>query len=231
VLRVLRRQPGDSFEVGLVNAATGLATLEAITAEALQLRFTWRSDLPPAPTTRLVVALPRPQTARDILRDATTLGVASIDFVATARSDPNYAQSRLWADGAWRRHLLSGAAQACNPQIPTITWSHSLDDLLASLPPTCRRLALDLYEIEGQLADLPADPSRPATAVIIGPERGWDNIDRATLRRHGCRLLGLGPRVLRTETAVVASITVVNALHHSREKTPPSAAAPRARAV
>lgn len=216
VLKVLRRAPGDTFEVGVVNGAKGIATLVESTALGLRLDFRWDAAPPPRPSTRLIVALPRPQTARDILRDATTLGVDTIDFVATARSDPNYAGSRLWSDGEWRRHLLAGAAQACDTHVPAITWTRSLDEALAD--PAHRqgiRLGLDLYETEGEWTapDKTDTTNEPAEfhIIAIGPERGWDAADRASLRRDGFRLVRLGNRVMRTETAVVAALALINA--------------------
>jgi RsmE family RNA methyltransferase len=47
--------------------------------------------------------------------------------------------------------------------------------------------------------------------LALGPERGWGPADRAALRAHGFTLVHLGPRVLRSETAVVAALTLVRA--------------------
>ena len=54
---------------------------------------------------------------------------------------------------------------------------------------------------------------RPAAGVLeVGGEGGGGPADRAALRAHGFRLRHLGPRVLRTETACVAGISVLGAL-------------------
>ena len=112
VLKVLRRQVGDEFDVGLINGPRGKARVTALGAERLELDFTWAAPHPPPPSTTVIMGLPRPQTARDILRDATTLGATTLFFVRTARTDPNYASSSLWTTGEWERHLAIGAAQA-----------------------------------------------------------------------------------------------------------------------
>ncbi|MCU0794192.1 MAG: 16S rRNA (uracil(1498)-N(3))-methyltransferase, partial [Opitutaceae bacterium] len=92
ILKVLRRAPGDTFVAGVVDGPLGDATLRAIdpVTGALHLSFAVTQSPPPLPPVTLVVGLPRPQTARDLLRDATTLGVSCIHFVRTERSDPNY---------------------------------------------------------------------------------------------------------------------------------------------
>lgn len=118
LVEVLRRVAGDNFDAGLVNGPRGKATLTAIAPDALTIAFAWGEPLPPAPSLTLIVGLPRPQTARDILRDATSLGVTTLHFIRTEKGEANYAQSTLWSSGEWRRHVLAGAEQAFDPRIP-----------------------------------------------------------------------------------------------------------------
>lgn len=227
ILKVLRRAPGDTFVAGLVNGPHGVATLLAHdeAAGSLSIAFTASHEPPPLPPITLLVGLPRPQTARDLLRDATTLGVARIHFIATERADPNYAASSLWTSGEWRRHVLAGAAQACDTRLPEITWTHPLASALATVchqsgdksaaPP---RLALDNYEattplaaaLSGQIINHKSSIINP-TVLALGPERGWGAADRDALRAAGFTLCSLGSRVLRLETAVVAALAIVHA--------------------
>ncbi len=211
ILKTLRRRIGDTFDVGLVDGPIGKGTLDAISATALTLTFTWGPPPAPADPITLLLGLPRPQTARDILRDATTLGVGALHFVATERSDPNYAAATLWTSGEWRRHCLAGAAQAFATRLPAVTSNHTLATALAALPAaTTRRLALDNYEATAPLStcNLLGDTS---VVLALGPERGWGPADRAALRAHGFTLAHLGTRVLRSETAVIAALTLVRA--------------------
>ena len=210
VLDVLRRQPGDSFDVGLVNGPRGKATLLRLDEAALDLSFSWEKDAPPVEPITLIVGLPRPQTARDILRDATTLGVGALHFVATDKGDPNYAQSTLWSSGEWRRHVLAGAEQAFTTRLPEVTHGLALDHILGRLPGGATRLALDNYEAPAALGACPL-PAGELVVLAVGGERGWSEPDRAALRRHGFRLAHLGQRVLRTETACTVGLTIVRA--------------------
>lgn len=210
VLDVLRRQPGDSFDAGLVNGPRGKATLASVAPDALHLAFAWGPPPPPPDPITLVVGLPRPQTARDILRDATTLGVAAIHFVRTEKSDASYAHSSLWSSGEWRRHVVAGAEQAFDTRIPEVTSGRSLADVVASLPATAARLALDVYESPSPLSGYASPPGRPHV-LALGGERGWSNRDREVLRAGGFQLAHLGPRVLRTETAVIAALALLRA--------------------
>lgn len=211
ILKVLRRKPGDIFDAGLVNGPFGKATLVRAGDAALHLNFVWDTTAPPPPPAlTLIVGLPRPQTARDILRDATTLGATALWFVATERSEPSYAASKLWSTGVWRQHVLIGAEQAFSTLVPEVRPPAALDAALAALPPPGTRLALDNYESAGRLADTAVPPGRPVV-LAVGPERGWTQRDRETLRGRQFHFTHLGRRVLRTETAVVAALTLIRA--------------------
>lgn len=211
ILKVLRRKPGDSFQVGLVNGPLGKATLVHDAPEALHLGFVWDTIAPPTPHSHtLIVGLPRPQTARDILRDATTLGATALWFVATERSEPSYAASRLWSTGEWKQHVLAGAEQAGSTFMPEVRSGDTLEAALAALAPESICLALDNYEASERLADVAVPPQR-GVAIAIGPERGWTQRDREALRRRQFRFAHLGRRVLRTETAVVAALSLIRA--------------------
>ena len=209
LLEVLRRGVGDTFDAGLVNGPHGKGTLVAVGTDALTLTFAWNPEPPPPPDPiTLIVGLPRPQTARDILRDAPTLGVAEIHFVATEKSERNYAASTLWSSDEWRRHVLTGAAQAFDTRIPKVTWHQTLAGVLAGLPEHGARFALDNYE--GGVALGKCHLLRDTVVrLAIGPERGWGAEDRDLLRSRGFTLAHLGLRPLRTESAVVAGLAVV----------------------
>jgi RsmE family RNA methyltransferase len=211
ILKVLRRQVGESFDVGLVDGPLGKGTLAAISDATLTLTFVWGPPPAPADPITLLLGLPRPQTARDILRDATTLGVGALHFVTTERSDPNYAAATLWTSGEWRRHSLAGAAQAFTTRLPAVTSNHTLATALAALPAdSTQRLALDNYEAPNALSTCQLLSDKPVV-LAFGPERGWGPADRAALRAHGFTLVHLGTRVLRSETAVIVALTLVRA--------------------
>jgi 16S rRNA (uracil1498-N3)-methyltransferase len=217
LLDVLRQREGDTFDAGLVDGPRGKGTVVSIGTVSLTLSFAWGALPPPLDPITLIVGLPRPQTARKILQEATALGVAAMHFVATEKSEASYAHSTLWSAGEWRRHLIAGAEQAFDTRLPQVTWSRSLAEVVAALPSTSTRLALDHYEAATALSqchlirDTRIGTSAADAVLAFGPERGWSDRDRAFLRANGFALVHLGTRVLRTETAVVAAGALVKA--------------------
>jgi RsmE family RNA methyltransferase len=218
LLRVLRRREGDTFDAGLIDGPRGRGTLAAIGPDALALTFAWGDAPPPLDPLTLILGLPRPQTARDILRDATALGVAAMHFVTTEKGEPSYGRSTLWMSGEWRRQVIAGAAQAFATRLPEVSHGRSLVEAVGRLPDGIARIALDNYEAEVSLAHLPLTPARspvpagaPAVALALGAERGWSAAERAGLRGGGFVFAHLGPRVLRTETAVTVAVALIRA--------------------
>ena len=204
---VLRRTNGEVFDAGIIDGPRGKGRVREIRAGDMILEFTWQAEPLPLEPVNLIMALPRPQTARDVLRDATTLGVRRIDFVLSERTDPNYAHSSLWREREWRRHLILGAEQAFCTRLPEISHGISLPATLQQSSSAGVRLALDNYEATSPLAgELQLAP--PIT-IAIGPERGWSAGDRDLLRAHDFRFVHLGTRVLRAETACIAALTLV----------------------
>lgn len=210
LLQILHRQPGESFDAGLINGPRGRGTIEAITDHALALTFTWDIPPPPPPPIHLVIGLPRPQTSRDILREMATLGVASLHFVTSDKGEPSYARSSLWHSTQWRDCLIAGAAQAFCTRLPVVPPPGPLVAALAALPAHATRLALDNYEATAALPDVVSTGPEPVS-LALGPERGWSERERQTLRLAGFTLAHLGSRVLRSETACIAAVVLVKA--------------------
>ena len=208
LLGVLRRSAGDTFDAGLVNGPRGKGTLVVIGDQALTLTFAWGAAPPPPEPVVLLIGLPRPQTARDILREATALGAGALHFFRAEKSEASYAQSTLWSSGEWRRHLVTGAEQAFDTRLPVVTHGETLAATIAALPANATRLALDNYESPQPLS---AVALAAPVALAFGPERGWSAAERDLLRANGFALAHLGPRVLRSETAVIAALAVVRA--------------------
>ena len=75
-------------------------------------------------------------------------------------------------------------------------------------PAAGTRLAL-VPEAADRLVALP----RPAGSceILIGPEGGWGDRELALLQGDRCRAVSLGPRILRTETAGLAALAVMQA--------------------
>jgi 16S rRNA (uracil1498-N3)-methyltransferase len=144
------------------------------------------------------------------LQKATELGVAAIVPVLTARSvvrlDEKQAQKK---QGHWRGIVIAACEQCGRSKIPHVAAPLALRDHLA----TARREGLRLVlspSAPGSLAGLASLSSK--VELLIGPEGGLDDDELAAAQKAGFMPVRLGPRVLRTETAAVVALTVLQAL-------------------
>ena len=205
LLEVLACGPGDDFRAGVIDGPTGTGSLVAINAERLELAFHWYGTAPPLDAITLIVGLPRPPSARKILYQAAALGCREMRFVLTAGSDPNYARSRLWTTGEWRRHLVDGLQQSVTTALPAVTCGAPLRSALQQLPPDAVAVVLDNAAEAGRLG---SRALHLPLVLALGPERGWTDADRCLLWRHHFVPCTLGERVLRVETACVAALAI-----------------------
>jgi 16S rRNA (uracil1498-N3)-methyltransferase len=208
---VLRMRPGDELFVGVVNGPRGRATLADDEGGGLRLAIQWEETIEPPRPFWMLVGLPRPQTARDVLRETATFGVAALHFFNAEKGEPSYAQSTLWKTDEWRQRLREGAAQAFATGVPEVARHDSLREAVEKIaeaaPKNSARLALDLYEAGAPLSQL--SPADGPVVLALGAERGWSAAERDLLRKNKFALAHLGPRVLRTETALVAGLSVL----------------------
>lgn len=207
LLKTLRRREGETFDAGVVNGARLKGRICKITRDALEIDYEATELPPPLHPVTLLVGLPRPQTARKILQEVTSLGVGEIHFTATEKGEPSYGASKLWSTGEYRRHLIAGAEQAFTTRIPEVRRYENFPAALDELLPGRAAVALDNYEATGFLRDY--QPPNERCLLVVGAERGWSAAERTALRDHNVPLLQLGANVLRTETACLCALAIL----------------------
>ena len=207
--RILRRAVGELFDAGVVNGPRGKGRILSVDREGLHFAFEPGAEPEPLLQVALLVGLPRPQTARRILREAASFGVGEIHFAATDKGERSYAGSSLWSTGEARRHLIAGTEQRFSTLLPELVLHDRLEAALDRLLPAHAGAALDNYEATGPLSGF--RPARFPVFLAVGAERGWSAGERDLLRARGVPLLKLGKPVLRTETACLCGLTLLMA--------------------
>lgn len=139
------------------------------------------------------------------LQKAVELGVAHIVPVVCARTGVHLSGERAARRQAhWQGIVIHAAAQCGRARLPKLSAVLPLAQAVA-LPGADLRLMLEPNAERG-VGELPPAPS---VALLIGPEGGLDLREQILAREHGFQGLRLGPRILRTETATLAAITVL----------------------
>ena len=103
--------------------------------------------------------------------------------------------------GEYKKILLDGAMQSGFTGVPPVDFFSSLDDAVASVD-TDNRILLDNVIGVERLSHMHLSGS---VTIAIGPERGWSDRERNVMLESGFSPAIIGNRILRTETAAVAS--------------------------
>lgn len=155
----------------------------------------------------LGVAISRGERMDWVVQKATELGVAAISPLYTARSGVKLAGER--ADKKvrhWRNIAISACEQCGRNRLPTIANPLDLSEWLVS---TEAPLRLVLHH---RAAPAQTPQTAPENlALLVGPEGGLSAAEIEAAEAAGYASLSLGPRVLRTETAPLAALAILQA--------------------
>lgn len=161
----------------------------------------------------LIQGISRGERMDFVIQKATELGLTRIVPVQTARSvvrlDRERARRR---QRHWQAVAVSACEQCGRSVLPEVDLPRTLADAVADTgadaPPVMRlmpdRAAPGIRSLR--------PPQSGSVSLLIGPEGGLDPDEKALASRHGFVPVGLGPRVLRTETAAVVAVAVCQLL-------------------
>ncbi len=211
--RVLRVEKGQKYEIS-DNRQVYLAEVEAARRDLVSFRVIER--IPAAePLVRiaLFVALVRFERIELLVEKATELGVESMSFFAAERSEHGLDRAAAKRSERWLRIAREASEQSRRVRLPVITAPVPVREVLND-PGPCRVL---LDEEPGCASLMQALPSartpEDRVSVLVGPEGGWTDRERGLIRDAGWQSCSLGPSILRTETAAIAAIAVINAVY------------------
>ncbi len=219
--KVLRARSGDEIVLfngdgrefsGVVEAVRGNRVAAAVGAPR-------NVDLESRIAITLVQCLPRAEKMDFVVQKATELGVTRMVPVTSQRSvvrlDDFQAHSK---QTHWRSVAISACEQCGRARLPLIDSPTPLLTFLGrSTPAEHPRWVLEPHTIAPALRDTPLGNATrpravPAAEIAVGPEGGFAEDELEAFRIAGFSRLGLGPRVLRTETAAIAAIVWLQTL-------------------
>ena len=212
VARVLRLRAGAPLVLFDGSGADFRGEIVAVEGERVRVRIGERAaglrESPLAIT--LVQAVSRGERMDWTLQKATELGVRRIQPVLSARSVVRLDEQQA---GRKLRHwqaIVAGACEQCGRSVlPEVRAPLELSRFLAESSRDGQRLVLS----PGGPASLAGLASASARVeLLIGPEGGLDDAELDAAGRAGFAPVRLGPRVLRTETAGIVALAVLQAL-------------------
>lgn len=158
--------------------------------------------------TVLIIALSRGDRMDTIVQKATELGVSEIWPMVSERTGVRLDAERLAKKrDHWQRIAVSACEQCGRNRIPLIASTTPYSEALSSCA-KLEGLRLILHPGGSQLA---LAEHCSSLAMLVGPEGGFSDDELAWAQDAGFTAFSLGPRILRTETAPLAGLAVVQA--------------------
>ncbi len=202
-----RLRPGEPVVLFDGAGRSWLGVVDACTRRAVAVMVTERlpeGEGESALDLTLALAVLKADRIGWVVEKATELGVRCIrPFI----SQHSLARPSAARQARWRQIALSAAKQCGRTVVPRVESPVDWEALLAE-PSPCRLLFWETREAR-PLHEIAAVLPRPERlTVVIGPEGGFAATEIEAARRAGCDLIGLGPRILRAETAAVAAVAL-----------------------
>jgi 16S rRNA (uracil1498-N3)-methyltransferase len=209
--RVLRVEAGQRYEIS-DNRDVYLAEIEAAHKERVVFRTLEKLEAP-ATGVRLILcaALVKFDRFEWMIEKATELGVAEIVPFEAARSERGLERAAQKRVERWRRIALEASQQSRRAHLPEVREPVGFETVVGESAQY--RYALD--EEPGGAMMASATPAErradDSVALLIGPEGGWTEPERAAFAAAGWTRVSLGPLILRSETAALAGLAVLAA--------------------
>lgn len=156
----------------------------------------------------LGIALSRGDRMDWVMQKSTELGVAAITPLFTEHTGVKLAGERAEKKiRHWRQVVISACEQCGRNRLPAVHAPQQIDDWLTS---TVADRKLVLHHRAENFPDQ-EDPGPESIALLVGPEGGLSDQEIGSAESAGFSSLRLGPRVLRTETAPLSALAVLQA--------------------
>ena len=199
--RVLRGQPGDEVVAFAGTGQEWPARIVRIARDEVELSLGAPRTDPPrtGPQLTLAVALPKGERQKWLVEKLTELGVDRLVPLLTTRG---VAEATEAARGRLERGVIEACKQCGRNRLMEIAAPRTVAELLAAVAADGRAVVADPHAP-------PLDAAAIATAVreivgLVGPEGGFTPAELSAATQAGALRAGLGPHVLRVETAAVA---------------------------
>lgn len=202
-VQVLRAQPGDALSLFDGGSDTEWrAEITQMTRSGVQVRLLAAAPVQAELALRVTLAVVMPANDRMdfLVEKATELGVHALQPLMSERSVLRLSGERADKKRAHWQGVAQAAAEQCGRvRVPQVATVQALPRWLAALPaePGLRWLA-------SPGAERAALPQAGALTLLTGPEGGLSEAEEAAAQAAGFTRIGLGPRILRADTAPLA---------------------------
>ena len=208
--RVLRVEAGQKFEIS-DNRNVYLAEVQAARKDLVSFAIVEPIEAARAAVRlHLIAALIRFERFEWLLEKATELGVERVTPFEAERSEKGLASAAAKRLSRWTRIVREASEQSRRAHLPEISTPSNLNDALRDAHDA--RYVLEETSAPPILSAIPSTRHpEDRVALLVGPEGGWTDRERAAIQSSGWSSVSLGANILKTETAAVAALAILSA--------------------
>ena len=221
VVRVLKKGPGDPLLAGIINGPIGMVPILGV-EEGRVIIGRPQGAPPVTPPVDIILAMPRPKVMKRLWAPLASMGVGSITIIGGDRVESCYFDSHAVTPDLYQPRLIEGLEQVRDSRLPGVVIEPSFDRFASVLLPAWSTDGVRIlahHEGSSSMRNT-VQPGRRVT-IAIGPEGGWSRKENEVFSAHGFIPVSLGPRTLRTDTALIALLAL--AYDGLAELVPPAA--------
>ena len=217
IKNVLRLKPGDPIRLFDGEGFEYEAMIHRLVADRVELKIIQKFPGTKESPLQIAVAqaLLKAKKMDRLLRHLCELGLTQWIPFTSKRSIPKPGEKRMPARvERWNRIIKESSKQCRRARLPGINKTLAFEEVL-DYGLSCDWMVA-FYENESASLNSIISQAAPAhprkILMIMGPEGGFSDQEITEARTAGCLVAGLGPRILRAETATIAAITLVQYL-------------------
>lgn len=213
IRKVLRMQIGDEVLINDCQGGEYLATISSIDIKNVFLNISKKLEINNESPLKihLYQAMPKSTKMDVIIQKCTELGVSSITPVNMQRVVVKNGDDSKDRSTRWYKIALEAAKQCKRSVIPAIRNPLSFKDMVEEL--VSYDLIVVPYENEKGLGvknlSKTLTKSINSIALVVGAEGGFEDIEIDALKEHGAKIVTLGNRILRCETAAITCLSIL----------------------
>ena len=210
--KVMRSKPLDTIEI--VDKSTHrayFAVIDSISPVKVHIQEPILKEVELDKEVTIFFALAKSDKNEFVIQKATELGAKKVVLFQGKRSVVKFSNDDFKRKETRYQSIAKEASEQCHREyIPEIKYVDSIKgvkDYLADLN-------LLAYELEaGKASDINSEVEKSkSVSIIIGPEGGFDESEVSYLKELGFKVISLGKRILRCETAAVYALSVISYL-------------------
>lgn len=220
--QVMRAKPGDKFIVCDGSGREALARIVTVDKDKVHAEIAWERIAESEMAWRVTVAqsLPKGDKLETVIQKGTEAGAAAFVPFLSQRTVVQYDERKeAKRVDRWRKIAKEAAEQSHRGVVPEVMAVSAWKSLIGRFAEY--DLVLLCYEEEGRAGNglrrvltefagrQAGGGENPRVLVVVGPEGGFDEREAEAAAAAGAKLVGLGKRILRTETAALYALACI----------------------